>query len=73
MGYNIIIDTRKGCLMKFKTLEKQYLAATEKRKRAARQMRESGLTWKQIGMALGVTYQRAQQLAKKIDKNLITD
>ena len=33
------------------------------RRRTARRMRESGMTWRAIGEALGVSLERARQLA----------
>ena len=51
--------------MKLKTLEAQYLEKLVERQKQVRSMRASGLSWTQIGLALGVTRQRAQQLGRK--------
>ena len=50
--------------MKLKTIENQYRAKLLERQKQIRVMRAHGLTWRAIGLALGISKQRAEQLGK---------
>lgn len=51
--------------MKLKTLENQYREKLKERQDQIRSMRAKGLTWRTIGLELGITRQRAQQIGKR--------
>jgi hypothetical protein len=51
--------------MKTKQIYRQLLDASKSRKKEARKLRKQGLTWTAIGVHLGVTRQRAQQIGKE--------
>lgn len=50
--------------MSLKTLENQYREKLKERQKQIRVMRAKGLTWRAIGLELGITRQRAQQIGK---------
>lgn len=50
--------------MSLKTLENQYREKLKERQEQIRAMRAKGLTWRAIGIELGITRQRAQQIGK---------
>jgi DNA-binding transcriptional MerR regulator len=51
--------------MKITTAHRLYMRQVESRKKAIKKMRLDGFTWKQIGLAFGITHQRAQQIGAK--------
>ena len=51
--------------MSLKTLENQYREKLKERQDQIRSMRAKGLTWRTIGLELGITRQRAQQIGKR--------
>lgn len=50
--------------MKIKTAHQLYMKQVEARKKKVRALRAQKLTWKAIGLVLGITGERARQLGK---------
>jgi len=54
----------KSTMKKISAYEK-FLRENDLRRKEARKLRKQGLTWAAIGLHLGVTRQRAQQMGSK--------
>ena len=52
-------------MMKKISAYEKFLRENDLRRKEARKLRKQGLTWAAIGMHLGVTRQRAQQMGSK--------
>lgn len=51
-------------MTKITTAHRLYMRQVETRKAKVRKMRAAGFKWREIGAALGITWQRAQQLGR---------
>lgn len=51
--------------MKMKTTYEKVLALSKTRKKQIAELRKASMTWAEIGAALGISRQRAQQLGAK--------
>jgi DNA-directed RNA polymerase specialized sigma subunit len=50
--------------MKIKTAHQLYMKQVEARKKKVRALRAQKLTWKAIGLVMGISRQRAEQLGR---------
>lgn len=59
---NIFDLCKNTATMKITTAHRLYMKQVEARKTKVRKLRQLGMTWKAIGLSMGITHQRAQQL-----------
>jgi len=55
----------ESTMMKKISAYEKFLRENDLRRKEARKLRKQGLTWAEIGLHLGVTRQRAQQMGSK--------